>query len=682
MSSTQAQQSFNYQAVARNSNGVPIANQSIGLQISVIQQDINNNPVYQEIHQVTSNPYGVVNLQVGNGTPVLGDFEKLDWSIKSFVQVEMDITGGTNYQLSGTSEILSVPKALYAETAGVLIGTEFGLYVTNFGAKGDATTDDTPSFITAIDSAAKTGAKVFIPAGNYKITSTLTIPDGVTLVGEGMGSTPLQTPYNGSSIRFEGSGYAIKITGHSAGLRDLVILDKSSNTAQGGVQIEADGRLVESLHFRNLLITGFTNGTGFQLYGKNNAGIAYCSFHDVRIRHAKIGIHIQEETGSFVNSNSFYHGAISGGGFDYGILIDGGNNNVFRSTVIEPPNSSNGHIVVNQGEIQGRGIRIEGNDQTATIPLIKFAAGTRNSILEGTYAGGLTLDEGNNFINLLSGKAIHYQNSNTNLFQNAVFNNFDGATLPKWQVQGSGVTIEVQSPALTSQHNVLKLTVPSGGIAYLKPTSDAIPTIKDLPLHDQINFGFHIKTTAPNVVSTVTNAPAGWTASQAYSGSGKWEFVGMNAFVNRNQQLDAKLMINNTTGSSLEVYISTPTFVFGNQMPTLDAPPITTAGGTIEGLLTTSMGTAAIPSNGFLELPQTANVFEITNTANIYRISHTALNRFPKGSTITLLFNNGGINVYNSGYLLLKGGFTSVANGSLTLISMGNGTWRELSRNN
>ena len=92
--------------------------------------------------------------------------------------------------------------------------------------------------------------------------------------------------------------------------------------------------------------------------------------------------------------------------------------------------------------------------------------------------------------------------------------------------------------------------------------------------------------------------------------------------------------------------------------------------------------TATIPSNGFLVLNTAANYFTIDNINTINRINHLLADRFPKGSVITLLFKNAGANVIPSAYIILKTGFTSVLNSSLTLISNGDGTWMEVQRNN
>ena len=165
---TYAQNSFRYQAVARDSSGDAISNQLIGVQISIILDDMANSPIYQEMHQPTSNDYGVLNLNVGDGISLVGDFASINWSQTSFIKVELDVTGGTNYTIESTSEILSVPHALYAERAGSVTNGNFGLNVKDFGATGDGVADDFQEFKAVLDSAAKTGAKVLVPAGIYQ----------------------------------------------------------------------------------------------------------------------------------------------------------------------------------------------------------------------------------------------------------------------------------------------------------------------------------------------------------------------------------------------------------------------------------------------------------------------------------------------------------------------------------
>lgn len=116
----QAPASFNYQGIARNLIGSPISSQAVQLRIAIIEGEATGTEVYKEIHGVTTTPLGIFNLQVGNGTAVNGDFGEIDWGNGDhFLQVEIDEDGGSDFQLVGTSQLLSVPYALYAENGGV-----------------------------------------------------------------------------------------------------------------------------------------------------------------------------------------------------------------------------------------------------------------------------------------------------------------------------------------------------------------------------------------------------------------------------------------------------------------------------------------------------------------------------------------------------------------------------------
>lgn len=111
----QAPQKMNYQTVVRNSSGILIANANIGVQVTIVQGSPTGGSVYTESHTVTTNANGLATLQVGGGTPTLGTFATINWSSGTFyIKTQIDPTGGTNYTISGTSPLLSVPYALYS----------------------------------------------------------------------------------------------------------------------------------------------------------------------------------------------------------------------------------------------------------------------------------------------------------------------------------------------------------------------------------------------------------------------------------------------------------------------------------------------------------------------------------------------------------------------------------------
>jgi uncharacterized protein (TIGR02145 family) len=120
MSSLMAQvpQSFKYQAIARDAGGNVVTDQAVGMRISILKSSISGTAVYVETFKTTTNKFGLINLNIGEGTVVSGDITTIDWSADTyFIKVEMDITGGTAYEEYGTSQLLSVPYALHAKTA-------------------------------------------------------------------------------------------------------------------------------------------------------------------------------------------------------------------------------------------------------------------------------------------------------------------------------------------------------------------------------------------------------------------------------------------------------------------------------------------------------------------------------------------------------------------------------------
>jgi hypothetical protein len=116
----QAPQKMSYQAVVRNSGDALVTSTIIGMQISILQGSSTGTPVYVETQTPTTNVNGLVSIEIGGGT----GFDAINWANGPyFIKTETDITGGTNYSISGTSQLLSIPYALHAKTADSLTGT-------------------------------------------------------------------------------------------------------------------------------------------------------------------------------------------------------------------------------------------------------------------------------------------------------------------------------------------------------------------------------------------------------------------------------------------------------------------------------------------------------------------------------------------------------------------------------
>lgn len=119
ISLAQAPQKMTYQSVIRNGAGALVSNTSVGVQISILQGSPTGLASYIETHTPMTNTNGLATLEIGGGSPVAGSFASIDWSNGPYyLKTEIDPTGGTVYSVSGTTQLLSVPYALYAETSG------------------------------------------------------------------------------------------------------------------------------------------------------------------------------------------------------------------------------------------------------------------------------------------------------------------------------------------------------------------------------------------------------------------------------------------------------------------------------------------------------------------------------------------------------------------------------------
>ena len=137
----QAPEKMSYQAVMRDANNNLVINQTVGIQISILQGTASGTAVYTETQTPVTNTNGLVMVEIGTGTST-DDFSKIDWANGPyFISTEIDLTGGTTYTITGTSQLLSVPYALHAKTVENITETDpkIGLHENNYLSKWDGT---------------------------------------------------------------------------------------------------------------------------------------------------------------------------------------------------------------------------------------------------------------------------------------------------------------------------------------------------------------------------------------------------------------------------------------------------------------------------------------------------------------------------------------------------------------
>jgi hypothetical protein len=148
----QSPQKMTYQAVIRDASDALVANSAVGMQISILQTSATGTAVYIETHSPTTNINGLASVEIGTGTIVTGNFSTIDWSNGPyFIKTETDPNGGTAYTISGTSQLLSVPYALYAENSGSSFSGDYN-DLTNAPTNVSSFTNDA-GYITSPDDA-------------------------------------------------------------------------------------------------------------------------------------------------------------------------------------------------------------------------------------------------------------------------------------------------------------------------------------------------------------------------------------------------------------------------------------------------------------------------------------------------------------------------------------------------
>lgn len=124
----QAPEKMSYQAIVRDNNNQLVVNQAISMKIGIYRNSTSGTLVYEEVHSPTTNVNGLASLQIGTGTVIAGSIDTIRWENGPyFLKREIDLSGGTNYNITGSSEMVSVPYALYSKKVENFAGGDYKL---------------------------------------------------------------------------------------------------------------------------------------------------------------------------------------------------------------------------------------------------------------------------------------------------------------------------------------------------------------------------------------------------------------------------------------------------------------------------------------------------------------------------------------------------------------------------
>jgi len=212
----QAPQRMSYQSVIRDGSNVLVAATAVGIKISVLRGNASGTAVYVETHRKTTNANGLLSLEIGEGTALLGTFAGIDWANGPYViKSETDPRGGTNYSIPGVTPLNSVPYALFS--ANGTPGPQGSIGLTGpTGATGPAGANGT----NGIDGVAGPQGPIGLtgPAGAAGIGGVTTAGTNITLSGSGTVASPYVVSANipaAAAGTLTGSSLNASVTGSS-----------------------------------------------------------------------------------------------------------------------------------------------------------------------------------------------------------------------------------------------------------------------------------------------------------------------------------------------------------------------------------------------------------------------------------------------------------------------------------
>jgi len=435
-------------------------------------------------------------------------------------------------------------------------------------------------------------------------------------------------------------------------------------------------------------------------------------------------------TNAFINSNNFV-GLYMSGYCESGLKVyteydaaltnsqlvyRPANNLTFNGVIIEPPYSNNSHIRIEGAgsSVRMHDIRVEASQQDAQypeVPVVYLSEGTNSNVIDCDQMSVPILDLGfNNHILGHNSKNGNSTPNSNNLYKNSALIGLDktGANvyLPEWTIEeqcidplntyawrvlqsDSSIIINESVSVVEDGYKVLTVTVPAN---FQFRMNQAI----DRTLHNIPTAKVNCKIKATNlkdVIWTYQDSVTPVVSGGTDFGGDIWEQMGA-FFVVTQPELSSYYRISifcqNYTESDITFSFTMPSFVTGEITPKLPAKQITEIGGTVYGVMSYNTVKNIKPLTNSAHrgsaatdviLPLEGNYFEINETGFSIQKINATVNRFNRGSVITLIFNYADITVVDSSFINLNKAYISEVGSTLTLQSAnGDGLWIEIGR--
>lgn len=269
----QAPEKFTYQAVIRNANNSLISNAPVGVKMSILQGTTFGNAIYVETHTATTNANGLLTLEIGNGIVQQGSFTDIDWGNGPyFLKIETDPDGGSNYSVTNTQQMMSVPYALYAKEAGNIPDVPNNVSAFTNDA-GYITAEQMPASMTGTQTGdimywdAATSTWIMMPAGSAG--QVLTMENGVPVWANLPDHVTMNLP-------------PTVTTSAPSEVTQSSVLCGGVVTSDGSVQLTACGVCWSTHHFPTIADAHTENDLSVSAFTSHVTGLAHHTTYYVR----------------------------------------------------------------------------------------------------------------------------------------------------------------------------------------------------------------------------------------------------------------------------------------------------------------------------------------------------------------------------------------------------------------